>query len=118
MIMTAFKLAGYWAIKLVPHIVRIEKGGLAFDHDMRQDRVIITQGDIARQVAWWNHDCMAILPLSGMIHPDDIVEMQTRILGQLGVEPSNWPAPPEILDPGRNNKEYQTEHEGYADEDE
>lgn len=115
--MTAFKLAGDWQIKLVPYTVEVTKGGLTYQHDMKQDRVIVTQGKVARQVAWWNHQCKAILPLSGMIHPDDIAEMQTRILGQLGMDPSEWPEPPVILDPGRNAAEQELDNAQIEEDD-
>ncbi len=115
--MTAFKLYGEWEIKLVPHIVKMQKNGLTVEHDMKQDRVIVTQGKISRQVAWWNHQCKAILPLSGMIHPDDVAEMQTRILGQIGLDPAEWPEPPVIVDPGRNNKEQEYQDTPEDDED-
>lgn len=103
--MSAPKLTGDWSVKLEPHIVKINKGGLLYDHDMKQDRVWVTQGSVTRQVGWFNHQFKALLPLSGMMHPTQAEEIHARILTQLGVDPSEWTAAPVIDDPGRNAKE-------------
>jgi hypothetical protein len=109
--MSAPKLSGDWSVHLEPHIVTINKRGLVYEHNTGQDRVQITQGKITRQVGWWNHQLKALLPLSGMVHPDHAAEIQQRILTQLGIDPENWPSPLVVDDPGRNRQEQLEESE-------
>jgi hypothetical protein len=115
--MTAFRLSGEWEVHLEPLIGKQKKNGLEYEHDHEFDRVIVKQGAIARQVGWYPRQVGVVLPLSGMIHPADIAEIQARVQTLLGVAPENWKQPAEIVDPGRNAKEYFQDSEE-SDEDE
>lgn len=109
--MSASKLSGDWNVKLEPHIIQEVRGGLLYDHDTWQDRVIVTQNGVSRQVGWWPREIGVVLPLSGMIHPDDIAEIQKLIQIQRGLDPHEFKPPAEIIDPGRNAAEQAADFE-------
>jgi hypothetical protein len=116
--MTAFRLSGDWEVHLEPLVGKQKKNGLEYEHDHEFDRVIIKQGNIARQVGWYPRQVGVVLPLSGMIHPLDISEIQARVQTLLGLEPSEWKQPAEIVDPGRNAREYFQDTEQETEDDE
>jgi len=100
---------------LEPHIVKQDRGGLIYNHDMGMDRVIITQGNVSRQVGWWPREIKVVLPLSGMIHPDDIAEIQKLIEIREAIDGDDRKEPAMILDPGRNTLEQEQEEDDDSD---
>ena len=103
--MSARKLAGEWDIELEPFIIQEHRNGLVYDRDVEQDRVVIIQDGVRRHIGWFPRAIGVVLPLSGMIHPDDIAHIQRLVDIRLGLYPDEYKEPAEILDPGRNAAE-------------
>jgi len=107
--MSARKLAGDFSIELEPFIIEEHRGGLVYERDMEQDRVVIVQNGVRRHVGWFPRAIGVVLPLSGMIHPDDISHIQRLVDIKLGLDPGEYKQAAEILDPGRNAGEQLAE---------
>lgn len=116
--MSARKLAGEWSIRLEPFIIQEQRNGLVYEKDMEQDRVVIVQGKTVRHIGWYPRKIGVVLPLSGMIHPDDIAEIQKLVQIQLCIDEKDWKPPAEIIDPGRNAAEQEADSQPDEDEEE
>lgn len=117
--MSNYKLAGDWSVKLEPLIIN-KRGpnGLSYEHDTLQDRVIVTQGEVSRQVGWYFREMNIVLPLSGAVHPDDMETIQAKVQTLLDIPPEKWNKAAEMLESGRNANEQENDDEPDEDDDE
>jgi hypothetical protein len=118
--MTALRIAGEWDIELVPFTVKQKKHGLEYEADMGQDRVYIMQGFSKVHVAYWERKGRYVLPLSGMIHPDDLPRIHEKIEDYLNVPKEQRTVPDPLEDSGRNAAEQDEDEQDdeYEDDDE
>lgn len=117
--MTAFRIAGKWSIELEQFVIEETKHGLVRETKLDQDRVYVVQGNRKVQVAIYNRTHRAVLPLSGMVHPDDLEKIHKKIELLLEVPEAERTIPDPLEDSGRNAAEQEADEVGdFEDEEE